>query len=113
MSIPRRMPRDGWGHTHEIGDAIQVLYPDVAGAHQTVGLSVTTARSTAIPAGSVVELNSDVDCFVRFGDGTVDAALDDLPVWAKTPRVYHMYESAYVAGIVASGTGKLYITVLK
>ena len=57
-------------------------------------------------------ITADVDCFIRFGDGTVVAALDDPPLWAKERIVHSMRADTRIAGIVAAGAGKLYITVL-
>ena len=114
MDAEHKLPRDTY-YELEIGrkGAIQVLWPNTPSGHQVVSLSTSTNRSTLILAGSIVELNSDVDCFVRFGDVAVNAALDDLPLWSKVPRVYHMLTTTHIAGIVASATGKLYITVLQ
>lgn len=94
------------------GDPIQVLSP-VASKHQAFAIGAVSARSAAIPDNAVVEVNSSVDCFIRFGDAAVDAVVDDHPVWAKTPVPYSMNSSAYIAAITSGAAGKFYISVLE
>jgi hypothetical protein len=55
-----------------------------------------------------------VDCFIRFGNATVDAATTDVPLSAGQWEPYSVAdEEVYLAAIVSSGTGVLYITRLK
>ena len=57
------------------GGVVQVLAPDVA-VPKKITVAVASAR-VALPAGSVMRIASDVDCYFRFGDNTVVATATD------------------------------------
>lgn len=75
-----------------------------------VALSTSTNRSTLLPPGNY-KISSDVDCTFLQGGSAVTAATTSRPCWAKTYLPLRVSSSAdgYVAGIVATGTGTLYI----
>lgn len=82
--------------------------------HQLVSLSVASARSTPLQIGDTYRVWASVDCFIRFGNATVDAATTDVPLSAGQWEPYSVAdEEVYLAAIVSSGTGVLYITRLK
>lgn len=75
-----------------------------------VSLSTTTARSTLLPNG-VYYITADVACLFLQGGVAVDALTTSnyLPAGAVfTARVTGAADG-YIAGILASGTGNLYI----
>lgn len=79
----------------------------------TVAMSTTTARSTLLtsPADSV-RVWSSVDCFIRFGGVSVDATTASHPLTAKVPEIFQLDSNQYVAGIVSTGTGTLFVSPL-
>ena len=82
--------------------------------HQTVALSNTTNRSTQLQAGEVYRLWASVDCFVKLGGASVVAATTDVPVSAKVNEYISVAQGEnYVAALVSTGTGVLYITRVK
>ena len=82
-------------------------------AHQLVSLSIASARSTALVDGQIYRLWSSVACFIKFGDSAVDATTSDFPISAEVDKFFACDSGTYVAAIVSSGTGVLYITRLK
>lgn len=75
--------------------------------------------SPMIPQGMTVRLVSTVDCFVAVAEGsapTPSVATDMfLPAYAPEYLFFDNVDpdtSLYVSGIVASGTGNLYIAVM-
>lgn len=61
------------------GDAVQVL----RWTGERIQLSATDSASTAtaLPAGSrVIEIRADEDCYIAFGDSSVEAAADETAV---------------------------------
>jgi len=91
-------------------------YPIVGigtGQPQTVSLSTVTARSNTLNSTlGAIRVWSSVNCFIRFGDSTVDATTSDHPLTAEVPEVFETTGSTHVAGIVSSGTGTLFISIL-
>ena len=74
-------------------------------------LSTSTAKSAQLAVG-LYEIVSDVDCFVLQGATGVVATTSSIPLYAKAPRLMYVPDTTdlgFVAGIVASGTGNLYI----
>lgn len=96
------------------GDRIQVLSLGT-GQPKTVSLSVTTAASTELnPTSDCVRIWATVDCFIRFGaTGSVVATTSDHPITAKVPEVFQLDGGKFVAGIVASGTGTLFLSEMQ
>ena len=95
------------------GQVLQCLSLGVANP-TTLSLSVTTGN-VALPSTyllRVYRLWSSVDCFVRFGGSAVEATTSSVPLTAKVPEVFHVYDNSYIAGIVSSGTGTLFISEL-
>lgn len=76
---------------------------------QRVVLSVASAQSTAVAAGTnAVRLCSDVDCWILIGaNPTATVTSNYLP--AKVPQVMSCSPGDKVAGI-AGGAGNLYIS---
>lgn len=91
-------------------------------ASTTVSLSNTTAKSTALGTG-IVRLYSTVDVFIKFGDSTVTAATTDMFLPGGTIEYFNagtvlsgastVPKTPYIAGILSSGTGTLYITTMQ
>ena len=79
----------------------------------TLSLSVVSAN-LALEADTSYELWPSVDCFIKFGNSTVVALTVSHPLTAKIwkhIRVHTLSDGApYIAGIVSSGTGTLFIT---
>ncbi len=95
------------------GEMFQVLGLGT-GAPTTVALSTgSNVNATALSSSlRLVRLWASVDCFVRVGGSSVTAATTDHPLTAKIPEIFHLDSSGYVAGIVSSGTGTLFISEL-
>jgi hypothetical protein len=79
---------------------------------QIISLSVVSARTSAALHNETVRLWASVDCFVKFGDETVEAITTDHPLTARTPEDFDMSQMTHVAGIVSSGTGVLFVSKL-
>lgn len=83
---------------------------------ETVTVSLSTSAATtgsALTAGRVYDMVSDVDCFVcRSGAAGDDATTSDyfLPALTIVPFCLEKGGDLYVSGIVSSGTGTLYIS---
>jgi len=95
------------------GHLLQVLSLGTT-APTTISLSVTSA-SVALPRASNLgcyRLWASVDCFVLLGGSAVAALTTSVPLTAKVPEVFHSYNEGYIAGIVSSGTGTLFINEL-
>lgn len=78
-------------------------------------LSTSSAQSAAIGSGNggrlCVRLYSDADCFVAIGaDPTAVSSGASLPLAANSPEYFDIDPGDKIAGIVASGTGNLYIS---
>lgn len=96
------------------GNQLQVL--GINGASpQKIDLAVTSAvNSTNIVSTSdCVRLWASVDCFVKFGDASVVATTNDHPLTAKVPEVFQLDGATRIAGIVSTGTGALFISVMQ
>jgi len=95
------------------GEMFQVLGLGTA-APITVALSTSTNLNATALTGTLrlVRLWASVDCFVKVGGSSVTAATTDHPLTAKIPEIFHLAASEYVAGIVSSGTGTLFISEL-
>ena len=66
---------------------------------------------------NIVRLVASVDCFVQFKIGeNPPAATTDMFLPAYSPEYFNVphdvSESVYISGIVASGTGTLYVGVM-
>ena len=89
---------------------IPTLIANFIGLPTTLALSVTTAR-VALEARTTYRVWSSVDCFIMFGDVTVEATTTSHPLTAKCELLYRTSATeTYVAGIVSSGTGQLFIS---
>lgn len=81
---------------------------------QIVSLSASSAVSTILVSPqSVVRIWSSVDCFIRFGaDASVVATTSSHPLTAKIPEIYQIAPNCnFLAAIVSSGTGSLFISL--
>jgi len=106
----QKLPKD---HAAILASGVQVLWPNPV-AHQSFAIGAASARNAVpIDAFSVVEISSDVDCFIRFGDGTVVAVVNDKPTWAKSYMVYHTFTATHIAAITSGAAGRLFISVLQ
>jgi len=83
------------------------------GAPQVLSLSTSSDR-VQLEVGASYELWASVDCFVLLGGSSVAALTTSTPLTAKLPK--HIRISAadrkYLAGIVSTGTGSLFVTKL-
>lgn len=94
--------------TDKRGSSIQVGRWN--GAPTTLALSTSSDR-VQLAANTVYRLWSSVDCFVRFGDVSVAATTSSSPLTAKISELAVTHKrDTYIAGIVSSGTGTLFIT---
>ena len=96
------------------GNQLQILGVGTA-QPQTVALSVTTAvnGSNLSSTADCVRVWASVDCFIRFGSGSAVATTSDHPLTAKVPEVFQLDGASRIAGIVSSGTGTLFISVMQ
>jgi len=97
------------------GQMIQAMGP---GTSQpiTVSLSTVTANNSASPLTNIprtIRLWSSVDCFIRVGGASVEATTSDHPLTARVPEVFDLGTQQYIAGIVSTGTGTLFISELE
>ena len=77
---------------------------------QTVSLSVVSAVSTRLAAGSIYAVWASVDCFLTFGNSSVAALTTNYPLTGKLREWFVVLPGEeYLAGLVSSGTGVLYI----
>lgn len=85
-----------------------------AGGPQTLSLSGVSAVSSALTSTQdSVRLWSSVDCFVQFGiDATVVATTASHPMTAKIPEIFQIGNNHFLAAIVSTGTGTLFISPL-
>jgi len=115
MAYTKQMPRDlaEAGPGSSLGaEAIQVLHPLAAPAHSVLAISGVSNRAGPFMPQIVVRLTADVDCFLRLGDATIVALVDDMPLWKGTYDVFHFKADTYLAAITGGAAGKLYITPL-
>lgn len=81
-------------------------------APEIISLSTSTAKTSAAYEAGTYLLTSDSDVFIKSGtQAGVTAATTDNPLWAKTYLIWQVTsaDNAGLAGILASGTGNLYI----
>jgi len=92
----------------DYGEAIQgALTPETA---QTVSLSDATARTATNFTYRVIRIYSTANCFIKLGDSTVEAAVTDHFLPTGAIEYFARKEHTRIAGILASGTGTLYIS---
>ncbi len=90
------------------GEPIQgALTPKTA---QSVSLSNATARNSSDFVYRVIRVYSTIDCFIKLGDSTVEAAVTDHFLPTGAIEYFARKEHTRIAGILASGTGTLYIS---
>lgn len=78
-----------------------------------VALSTNSARSTILKPYTAYRIWSSVASFIVFGGAAVDATSSSNPMAAGSSDVFWTDASnRYLAGIVATGTGSLYISEL-
>ena len=112
MSHAPAMPRDYGAANPGRGSPIQVLHP-IAAEHQSFAIGAASARTpVSVGMNHVVLIQSSVDCYVRFGDDTVVAVADDMPMWSKEKQVFNMKGDTHIAAIAPAGAGTFYVTPL-
>lgn len=85
----------------------------IDGTSQVVSLSTSSAQSSAID-GAWVDVTCSADCFVALGaNPTATTTTSRLLSGGQTYRLKLWTTSLKVAGILASGTGSLYVTPLQ
>ncbi len=91
--------------------SIQTMAPVASQARSFTG---TTARTTQdFETGvKVVELRPTMACFIKFGDGTVEATSSDFFLLASERVTYHIGTHTRVAVIPDTTGGTLHITEL-
>jgi len=83
------------------------------GSPTTLALSVGS-NSVLLKQLTVYRLWSSVDSFFKFGISSVTAATTDHPLKAGLDIMCHTDEdNLYIAGIVSSGTGTLFISEIQ
>lgn len=78
-----------------------------------INLSVSSASAGPFKLGTVYVLWSTVDAFFQFGGSGVVASTGSHPIKAGLDRLHWIDfadTSLYIAAIVASGTGVLYVS---
>lgn len=96
------------------GHPIQGAVSPKVGAAQQIAVSGTTARSAAL-GSKLVRVTCDVDCFIEFGDATVEATTTDTLIRGGTVEYFTVGSTASVAhvrlaAILASGSGTLHVS---
>ena len=92
----------------DYGEPIQgALTPKTA---HSVSLSDATARNTTNLIYRVIRVYSTANCFIKLGDSTVEAAVTDHFLPTGAIEYFARKEHTRIAGILASGTGTLYIS---
>lgn len=98
------------------GDLIQAVQPRPDVSHHQVAIGPGSLRNTvAFNATTIgVELWATADCYIKYGDNTVTAAVGDAFLPALSPRIHSVGgfkqgQTPYLAVIQASGPGILYI----
>jgi hypothetical protein len=91
------------------GATIQAIYPGVT---QKIDLSATSAQSAPVGTSTTaIRLYATADCFIAIGaDPAAAADGTSLPLKAGAAEYFAIGRGQKVAGIVASGTGELYVT---
>jgi hypothetical protein len=79
------------------------------------GALPTTAEVTDATAGSsarprFVRVLPEAACYIKFGDSTVAATLNDILVTPNMPEVFAVRGCTHVAGLTRSGTANLNVT---
>lgn len=85
-------------------------------ATATGNISTTSSTTSRTALGSTqVRLLASVDCFIKFGTSTVEAAVTDCPLAGGVSEYFSMDTTGYthVAAITATGTGTLAVTACK
>jgi len=86
----------------------------LVGAPQIVTTSTTTARSTILKPNTAYRFYSDQDGWIQFGGSGVNATSSSNPVKAGFAESFRTDDTnIYVAEILPTGTGKLYISELE
>lgn len=101
--------------TSQVTDrALQAIVGELPAQGETVTLSLTTSADTsaALTAGRKYDIVCDTDCFICATTvGADDATTSDYFLPALTIVAFTPGETNnYVSGILASGTGTLYIS---
>lgn len=95
------------------GQLLPVL--SMHGAPTTLSLSAVSASvaiPASIPTSDSVRVWSSVDSFIQFGVGSATATTSSHPLTAKVPEIFQLDGDTFVAGIVSSGTGTLFVSPL-
>lgn len=82
----------------------------------TEKFAVSSESSRSRLDSNTIRLLADCNCFVRFGDSTVLATVDDMPLYAGWREYFSMAQTRFthVAAITAPGvSGSLFITGCK
>ena len=78
----------------------------------SLNVSGTASRTTDAFTASVVMVYSDVDCFLAFGDNTVDADTNSHFHAGGLTFVYALGDAEHISA-VSTETGKVYISEMK
>jgi hypothetical protein len=82
-----------------------------AGSPTNLALSVASNRTAVLKPGTVYRLWSSVDSFFKWGDASVTAATTDHPLKAGLDVMCYTDDTnLFLAGVVSSGTGTLFIS---
>ena len=92
----------------DYGEPIQgALTPRTA---QSISVSTSTARNSSDFTYRVIRVITTVNCFIKLGDSTVEAAVTDHYLPAGAIEYFARKENTRIAGITASGSGTIYIS---
>ena len=93
------------------GDANIVVVAMMIGDPVLLSLSVSSGR-VALSLNTLYRMWASVDCFVKYGDSAVVAVTTSHPMTAKVEYIFKT-DSVYLAGIVSTGTGTLFVSELR
>ena len=95
----------------DYGEPIQgALTPQTA---KSVSITTSTARNSSDFAYRVIRVITTVNCFIKLGDSTVEAAVTDHYLPAGAIEYFARKENTRIAGITSSGSGTIYISEMR
>jgi S-adenosylmethionine:tRNA-ribosyltransferase-isomerase (queuine synthetase) len=99
------LPKDRYG------EGIQAMSPLEGGAQQVALTTASARQTTAFGSDTkVIGVYSTVDVFIELGSSTVTALVTDHFLPGSTYMMLSVKDHDHIAGILASGTGTLYVS---
>ncbi|TAK98947.1 MAG: hypothetical protein EPO08_17745 [Rhodospirillaceae bacterium] len=100
-----------------MGEPIKFDAYKILNTGTTLAVTTTSARTTLPTTGngvnsnpSFVRLLPEAACYVKFGDGTVTATLNDILVQPNMAEIFSVRGCTNIAAITRTGTANLNVT---